>query len=74
MVADSFSLASTPFPQPFLRSSSSGQVITYDDPDSLSLKAQFALEAGLHGVNVWDMHGDTSNWVLMDALRGGLGL
>lgn len=59
---------------PFLRSAASGQVITYDDPDSLSLKAQFALQSGLKGINVWDMHGDTSSWVLMDALRAGLGL
>jgi chitinase len=59
---------------PFLRSAASGQIITYDDPDSLSLKAQYARQEGLHGINVWDMHGDTSSWVLMDALRGGLGV
>ncbi|CDZ96766.1 glycoside hydrolase [Phaffia rhodozyma] len=59
---------------PFLRSSASGQVITYDDPDSLSLKAQFALQAGLGGVNVWDIHGDTSAFDLLVSLRSGLGL
>ncbi|KAL7417620.1 glycoside hydrolase superfamily [Mrakia frigida] len=59
---------------PFITSASAEQVITYDDPDSLSLKGQFALQAGLHGVNSWDMHGDTSSWVLTDALRSGLGL
>ncbi|KAG9048594.1 hypothetical protein FS837_012449 [Tulasnella sp. UAMH 9824] len=59
---------------PFLRSSAAGQVITYDDPESLQLKAQFAKEAGIKGVNMFDVHGDTASWELIDAVRSGLGL
>ncbi|KAG8986506.1 hypothetical protein FRB90_003969 [Tulasnella sp. 427] len=59
---------------PFLRSAAAGQVITYDDPVSLKLKAQFALEAGIKGVNMFDIHGDTSSWELIDSVRTGLGI
>ncbi len=59
---------------PWLKSTSSGQVVTYDDPVSLSLKAQFARQAGLRGTNMWDMSGDTANWALTSALRSGLGI
>ncbi|KAG8921189.1 hypothetical protein FRC00_008372, partial [Tulasnella sp. 408] len=59
---------------PFLRSPAAGQVITYDDPESLQLKAQFAKEAGIKGVNMFDVHGDTASWELIDAVRSGLGL
>ncbi|KIO30248.1 glycoside hydrolase family 18 protein [Tulasnella calospora MUT 4182] len=59
---------------PFLRSSAADQVITYDDPESLQLKAQFAKEAGIKGVNMFDVHGDTASWELIDAVRSGLGL
>lgn len=60
--------------QPFLRSQSAQQVITYDDPESLKLKAAFAKEVGLLGVNMFDVHGDTEKWDLIDAARAGLGL
>lgn len=60
--------------QPFLRSPAASQVITYDDPESLQLKAQFAKEAGIKGVNMFDVHGDTASWELIDAVRSGLGL
>jgi chitinase len=60
--------------QPFLRSTASYQVVTYDDPDSLSLKAQFARQKGLGGVGSWDLHGDNQAWDLLIALRSGLGL
>ncbi|EJD53756.1 glycoside hydrolase [Auricularia subglabra TFB-10046 SS5] len=58
---------------PFLRSEKAQQVITYDDPQSINLKAAFALEAGLLGVNMFDAHGDTATWALIDAARSGLG-
>jgi chitinase len=63
-----------PFVQPFLRSASQGQIITYDDPESLGLKGQFARKAGIKGVNMFDAHGDTASWELVDAVRKGLGL
>jgi chitinase len=59
---------------PFLRSESEAQVITYDDEESLNLKATYARERGLLGVNIFDLHGDTDQWELVDSLRRGLGL
>jgi len=62
--------------QPWLRSDRSGQVVTYDDPQSMSLKGQFAAQAGLRGCNVFSIDGDWtgSGWPLTDAVRSGLGL
>nr|KIR88370.1 chitinase [Cryptococcus tetragattii IND107] len=61
---------------PWLKSSKSGQIITYDDPESMNLKAQFAAQAGLRGCNVFSIDGDWtgSGWALTDAVRSGLGL
>ncbi|KAF5390714.1 hypothetical protein D9757_002684 [Collybiopsis confluens] len=43
---------------PFLRSPSTNQVISYDDPESLGLKARLAMSTGLRGINVWSVDGD----------------
>ncbi|TFK56000.1 glycoside hydrolase family 18 protein [Heliocybe sulcata] len=59
---------------PYLTSKIAGQVITYDDPESLQMKAELAKTRGLLGVNMFDVHGDTENWDLVDAVRDGLGL
>jgi chitinase len=59
---------------PFLRSELAGQIITFDDPHSLGLKAAWAREAGILGVNMFDVHGDTDDWDLVDSLRKGLGI
>ncbi|KAI0092710.1 glycoside hydrolase superfamily [Irpex rosettiformis] len=59
---------------PYLRSASARQVITYDDPQSLEMKAVFVRAAGLLGVNLFDIHGDTDKWDLTDGIRRGLGL
>ena len=59
---------------PYLRSATAGQVISYDDPQSLEMKATFARYAGLRGVNMFDAHGDTDAGDLVDAIRRGLGL
>lgn len=59
---------------PYLRSSAARQVITYDDPQSLEMKAVFVRAAGLLGVNMFDVHGDTDKWDLTDGIRRGLGL
>jgi chitinase len=60
--------------QPFLRSGATEQIITYDDPESLGMKAAFARQAGILGVNMWDAHGDTQQWDLIDGVRRGLGI
>lgn len=59
---------------PFLHSTSQRQVVTYDDPQSLFLKAAFVRSAGMLGVNLFDIHGDTDSWDLVDSLRHGLGI
>ncbi|KAH9006963.1 glycoside hydrolase family 18 protein [Lactarius hatsudake] len=58
---------------PFVHSDQE-QVVTYDDPQSLGLKSAFAKQHGLLGVNLFDVHGDTDRWELVDSLRQGLGL
>ncbi|KAJ6598935.1 glycoside hydrolase [Mycena vulgaris] len=59
---------------PFLRSPSAGQVVTYDDVQSLGMKAAWTKEVGMLGVNMFDVHGDTDSWDLTDSIRRGLGL
>lgn len=59
---------------PFLTSPYANQVITYDDPVSLSLKAEYAKSMGLLGVCMFDITGDTRQWDLLGSLRGSLGL
>lgn len=58
---------------PFLRSTV-GQVVTYDDPESLGMKAAFSKKVGMMGINMFDVHGDTDEWELIDAVRKGLEL
>lgn len=59
---------------PFLRSEIVGQVISYDDVQSLGLKSSLVRERKLLGVNMFDLHGDTDQWELVDSVRRGLGL
>ena len=59
---------------PWLRSAQAGQIVTYDDGDSLVLKAALARQRGILGTNMFDVSGDTDAWVLTDAVRRGLGL
>ena len=58
---------------PFMRSSSAGQVISYDDPESLEMKGQLARNLKMLGINMFDVHGDTDQWDLTTSLRKGLG-
>jgi chitinase len=59
---------------PFLRSTPVGQIVTYDDPESLGMKAAFAKKVGMKGVNIFHVHGDTGEWNLIDAVRKGMGV
>ncbi|KAK0230972.1 glycoside hydrolase superfamily [Armillaria fumosa] len=59
---------------PFLRSETAGQVVSYDDPQSIMLKGQFVKTSGMLGTNMWDINGDTKDWALMNAARKGMGL
>ena len=49
-------------------------MVTYDDPQSLLLKAQYAAAQKIGGVAFWDISGDTSTYDLMNAARSGLGI
>ncbi|KAH9482401.1 Chitinase A1 [Psilocybe cubensis] len=59
---------------PYLRSSIFNQVITYDNPTSLAMKAAFAKKVGMLGINLFDIHGDTDRWDLLDSIRYALEL
>ncbi|WVR00132.1 hypothetical protein IAU59_007274 [Kwoniella sp. CBS 9459] len=61
---------------PWLKSEHSGQIITYDDPQSMNLKGQFAAQVGLRGCNIFSIDGDWtgSSWPLTDSVRSGLGI
>ncbi|KAJ7684051.1 glycoside hydrolase [Mycena rosella] len=59
---------------PFLQSPSASQVVTYDDVQSLGMKAAWTKEVGMLGVNIFDVHGDLDSWDLTDSVRRGLGL
>ena len=61
---------------PWLKSKATDQIVTYDDPESMSLKGQFAAQAGIRGCNVFSIDGDWtgSSWPLTDAVRSGMGL
>ena len=58
---------------PFLHSEVAGQVIAYDDEQSLGLKTSLVEERKLLGVNMFDLHGDTDQWELVNSVRRGLG-
>jgi len=58
---------------PYLRSLTAGQIVAYDDPESLHMKAEFARKVGMLGVNMFDTHGDTDQWDMIDAARKALG-
>jgi chitinase len=50
-----------------------GQVFwTYDDPETLSWKAEYVEERGLGGVMFWELSGDTAGGELVEALHAGL--
>jgi chitinase len=59
---------------PFLRSEATGQIITYDDAQSLELKSAYVKQSGLLGINIFDIHGDTNEWELFASIRRGLGV
>jgi len=43
---------------PWLRNAVRGVIVTYDDPQSIGLKAQYAASRGIGGVAFWDMSTD----------------
>ncbi|KAH9833837.1 glycoside hydrolase family 18 protein [Rhodofomes roseus] len=59
---------------PFLYDTSRETVVTYDDPTSLALKAQFVASSGMAGAFTWSLDQDYGNYVLQNAIRVALGL
>ena len=58
---------------PYLYDVARSTVVTYDDPTSLKVKAAYAVSMQLKGVGMWDISGDTSDWLLTKGVRTGLG-
>jgi chitinase len=61
---------------PWLKSTVSGQIVTYDDEESLRLKGQFAKEKGIRGCSIWSLDGEYLNgkFPLSQAARDGMGI
>jgi len=57
---------------PWLYDAKNQLMITYDDPQSLRLKAQYARDHHLAGVMFWELSQDDSDWSMLNALREGL--
>lgn len=53
---------------PWLYSAEDQIMITYDDPESLALKAAYVKEHGLGGVMFWELSQDTDDHALLKAL------
>ena len=57
---------------PWLYSAATGIMISYDDPESMSLKAAYAKERGLGGAMIWELSGDDAEHSLLKAVNKGL--
>ncbi|KAH8828170.1 glycoside hydrolase [Flagelloscypha sp. PMI_526] len=57
---------------PFLYRTDQSTVVTFDDPQSLALKAQYAQSKGLAGVFTWSVEEDDGK-ILIDAIRTAIG-
>jgi chitinase len=57
---------------PWLFDAKTGLFVTYDDPESLRLKAEYARDQKLGGVMIWELSHDDDRHSLLDALHAGL--
>jgi chitinase len=57
---------------PWLFDARSGVMITYDDPESLRLKAEYVRKNNLGGVMFWELSADDAKSSLLEALHAGL--
>lgn len=57
---------------PWLYDEESGHMISYDDPESLKLKADYVVEHGLGGVMFWELSGDTADSDLLTTIYDSL--
>ncbi|KAH8547829.1 glycoside hydrolase superfamily [Umbelopsis sp. PMI_123] len=54
---------------PYAYKSSNKQFVTFDDPESLTLKAQYAKKQNLGGVMMWSLEMDDADHSLLNALQ-----
>jgi chitinase len=59
---------------PWLFDADKGVMITYDDPESLRIKAEYVRAEGLGGAMIWELSGDDKESSLLKAIRAGLEL
>lgn len=57
---------------PWLYDAESRTMISYDDPESLAIKAAYVREHGLGGVMIWEMSLDSEDSALLGAIQVGL--
>jgi chitinase len=57
---------------PWLFSGERQVMLSYDDPESLGLKADYINEQGLGGAMFWELSGDDAEWSLLNALTSRL--
>ena len=57
---------------PWLFDAKEGLFVSYDDPESLRLKAEYVRDHNLGGVMIWELSQDDEKSTLLDALQGGL--
>jgi chitinase len=57
---------------PWLYNQEGGMMVSYDDPESLGLKAAYVRDNGLGGVMIWELAADEPGHSLLDAVYKGL--
>lgn len=57
---------------PYLYDSAKKEFITYDDAESIKLKAEYIKSRNLAGGMFWELSGDTSDYALLDSLNGNM--
>ncbi|MBY0233136.1 MAG: glycoside hydrolase family 18 protein [Gemmataceae bacterium] len=57
---------------PWLHDARTGLMISYDDPESIKKKGEFARKEKLGGAMLWEITADDAKSSLLDALRAGL--
>lgn len=57
---------------PYIYNSDTGVMISYDDPESLTLKADYVREHGLGGVMFWELSSDDADHTLLRTLSTAL--
>jgi chitinase len=57
---------------PWLYDMLSGEMISYDDPESLTAKAQYVRDNGLGGIMFWELSQDTDDSALLGAIEAAL--